>query len=390
DNMHPHLKKIQNSYTALEDFLDKKITPNSRKTIKFCLLILFVIAFIPEVYVIPYYVVIVQPGGEFEINQVLEKAQSLNTTEAKVNIISDWEEQNFTNIYGVKPNFSLDFGDFLLYGDGRYPIYFNASNQQPIKIRAFISPFTNDPNWITYFHCGACGELATLFNYISNQGHIESRMVQTTGEDHAWVEVKINNSWTYFDPTLVEIFQRNPDYRSKWFGDPKNFEGIWSWNISRVTVVSTNEDLTSEYTQPVSVTVLLNSSNLMSVSKYDNGKKTWIDLFFRVITSSGNQTAESIQLGESNRYKIRATNFGSGYIPIPKFQEQEFFPNSTENMSMSLNPDNGSYDIPLFVGIIVIIGGFLVLIWGIIRKLHGLVLKRRKIREIKLNENTET
>lgn len=360
------------------DFLDKKIPLDSRKKIKFSILILFIIAFIPEVYIVPYYFVVVHPAGESEINSVLEKVQSVNPSDAKVNAISDWEEQNFTNIYGVKPNFSLDFGAFLLYGDGRYPIYINTSNQQPIKIRAFISPFMNDPNWITYFHCGACGELATLFNYISNKAHIESRMVQTTGEDHAWVEVKINDSWTYFDPTLVEIFQRNSDYRSKWFGDPKNFEGVWSWNISRVTVVSTNEDLTPKYTQSVNVTVLLNSSNLISVTKYDNGKKNWIELFFRGVTSSDNQIVESIPLGESNRYKIRATNFGNGYVPIPKFQEQEIFPNSTENISVSLNPDNGSYDIPLFVGIIVVIGGFLFVIWEIVKILQRIIHNRKK------------
>jgi len=267
-----------------------------------------------------------------------------------VNTISNWEEQNFTNIYGIRPNLSLDFGAFLLYGDGRYPVYINTSNPQPIKIRAHLSPFTNDPYWITYFHSGACGELAELFNFIMNKSHIESRIVQTKGEDHAWVEVKINGTWMYFDPTLVEIYQRNPEYQSRWFGEAKNFESAWTWNVSRVVVSSTKEDITSRYTQVVNISVLFTSSKQIGISKYDNGKKNWIDLFSQEVPSTNNQTIELIQLGESNRYKIRASNYGNGFLPIPMYQEQEIFLNSTKNVSICLSPNNGQYDfVPGFI-----------------------------------------
>lgn len=181
-------------------------------------------------------------------------------------------------------------------------------------------------------------------------------MVQTTGEDHAWVEVKINDTWMYFDPTLVEIFQRNPESRNRWFSEPKNFESAWTWNISRVTVSSTKEDISPRYTKVINISVILTSAKQISVSKYDNGKKDWFSLFSRDVSSSGNQTIEEIQLGDSNRYKIRASNYGTGFIPIPKFQEQEFFLNSTENISFSLNPDEGTIDIPM----LGIVGGCLI------------------------------
>jgi hypothetical protein len=223
-DMHPIIQKLQHTQTAINNSIDSKFTPRSRKIIKYSVLIFLIVAFIPEIYIIPYYFAVIKPAGESEINQILDRVQLMNSTEEKVYAISDWEEQNFTNIYGIKPNVSLDFGAFLLYGGGRYPVYINTSNQQPVKIRALLSPFMNDPYWITYFHSGACGELAELFHHITNRSNIESRIVQTKGEDHGWVEVKINNEWFYFDPTLVEIYQRNPEYRNRWFSEPKNFE----------------------------------------------------------------------------------------------------------------------------------------------------------------------
>jgi hypothetical protein len=368
-------KKIHDSYSSLKGVIDNYLTPRSRKIIKYGILIFLIVAFIPEVYLVPCYFAIVKPTGETEINQILEKVQVIKTTDEKVNTISDWEEQNFTNIYGIKPNLSLDFGAFFLYGDGRYPVYINTSNQQPIKIRAPLSPFTNDPYWITYFHSGACGELAELFNYLVNKSYIESRIVQTRGEDHEWVEVKINGSWKYFDPTLVEIFQKNPEYRSKWFGESKDFESAWTWNVSRVVVSSTQEDITSGYTQVVNISVLLTSSKQISVSKYDNGKKKWIDLFSREVTSQNNQTIELIQLGESNRYKIRVSNYGNGFIPIPMYQEQEIFLNSTENVSMSLNTNNGQYD---FVPGFILIGTCLIALGYEIKWIRQRLKKRKE------------
>jgi hypothetical protein len=370
--MHPIIQTLQNVQTTVKDTLDKILTPRSRKIIKYCILIFLIIAFIPEIYIIPYYFVIIKPGGETEINQILNRAQIMNTTEEKVITISDWQEQNFTNIYGLHPNISLDFGWYPFFGTGRYPVYINASNQQPLKIRAIISPFTNDPNWITYFHCGACGELAELFYHVTNKSQIESRLVQTTGEDHAWVEVKINDSWMYFDPTLVEIFQRNSEFRNRWFSKPENFESAWSWNVSRVTVSSTQEDITMRYTKVVNVFVNLTSTKYITISKYDTGKKGWISLFSRVISSSNSQTHEEIQVGESNRYKIRASNYGEGYLPIPMYQEHEFFQNTTSNISFNMNPNEGSVDIAPSIGIF---GFFLIVIvieikwiWGWLQK----------------------
>jgi hypothetical protein len=231
---------------------------------------------------------------------------------------------------------------------------YNPSNHQQIKIRALLSPFSGDPFWITYFHSGACGELASLFNHVANKSAIESRIVQTKGEDHGWVEVKINNTWYYFDPTLVEIFQRNNEYRNKWFNTPNNLEEAWGWNISRVTVVSSEEDLTSNYTKTVNVSVILNSTKQITLSKFDNGKNDWITLFTKSPNKSKNQAIEELHLGESNRYKIRASNYGNYLFPIPMYQEQEFSLNSTENLSFSMNPDNGQVDIVLLSIISVI------------------------------------
>ena len=293
--MYPIVQKIRDSKSAINELINNKLTQRSRKIIKYGVIIFLIIAFIPEIYLVPYYFVVVRPAAEIGINQVLNQVQSINGTGEKIEAISNWEQQNFTNIYGIKPNLSLDFGFFLICGNGRYPIYINESDPQPIKIRATFSPFTNDPYWITYYHNGACGELSSLFNFIANRSGIESRIVTTIGEDHAWDEVKINDTWLYFDPTLVEIFQGNSKYQSKWFGEPKDFESPWGWNMSRVTVEATDDDLTSQYTQVVNISVFLTSSSQISISKYNPGTKNWIFLFSREISPTNNITVEEIQ-----------------------------------------------------------------------------------------------
>lgn len=338
--------------------IDCYLTPRSRKIIKTVLLIFLILAFIPEIYIFPYYFLIVKPSGETEINRILVTLDHMNSTEQKVNAISEWQESNFTNIYGISPNISLDFGLFLFLGTGRYPVYINTSNPHPIKIRAVFSPFTNDPYWITYFHCGACGELAELFNFMANKTHIESRIVRSKGEDHAWVEVKLHEGWYYFDPTLVEIFQKNSEYRDNWFNKPGNFERSWAWNVSRITVQSTEEDRTSEYTPVLTVSMILESTRRLEVFKYDNGKKDWVTIYSKTIPEADNRTHEQVHLGESNRYKIKASNYG-GLIPISRYQEQELFQNSSGNVSLTLNPENGQYD---YLPGVVIIGLLLVVL----------------------------
>jgi hypothetical protein len=376
------MKWIRQKFLNLKDSskkaLDNFLTPRSRKFIKYSIIIILILAFIPEIYIAPYYFVVVKPAGEGEINQILEKVQSLNTTEERVSAISNWEEQNFTNIYGISPNISLDFGWYPFLGSGRYPVYLNFSNQQPLKIRAFISPFTNDPYWISYFHSGACGELSELFHFVTNKSQIESRIVSTKGEDHAWVEIKVNDTWMYFDPTLVEIYNRNPENRNKWFSEPKNFEDAWGWNLSRVTVLSTSEDISTAYTKVGNVSVHLVSSKEIKISKYDVWKKDWFLVLSRNGLSSESPIEENIQLGEFNLYRIRATNYGGGINPIPKYQEKEFFLNSTENMSIYLDPNNGEFD--HLSGIIIIAGCIIVFVYEIVC-IRNWLQKRRELKK---------
>jgi hypothetical protein len=110
----------------------------------------------------------------------------------------------------------------------------------------------------------------------------------------------------------------------------------------------------------INVSVFLTSTKRISVYKYDNTKKDWFFLFTRDVPSLNNQIVEEIQLGDSNRYKIRASNYG-GYIPIPMFQEQEFLLNTSENVSLDLNPNNGQYDLVfgfIIIGICLIVIGY--------------------------------
>ena len=120
--MHQIVQKIQQLNITTRRKIDSKLSQKSQKIIKTGILIFLVIAFIPEIYLIPGYFLIIKPSAETEINEILDKVQMMNSTEEKVTSISDWQEQNFTNIYGIEPNASLDFGWYPIFKTGRYPV----------------------------------------------------------------------------------------------------------------------------------------------------------------------------------------------------------------------------------------------------------------------------
>jgi len=199
-------------------------------------LISVVLLLIPEIYLYPMFLVVIKPSGESKIGEIIAQVSKINDTYGKLEKIAEWESKNFTNTYGRKIDIRLLWG---------YPIYFDSG----IKVRASypqIPELSNNPQWIAYFKVGGCGELAYLFDEVARRAGIDARIVTTYGEDHTWNEVRIDDKWISADPTIYSIY--NIDQNNSWFDNPKFYESKPWFNISKVFVIGTQEDITYGYT----------------------------------------------------------------------------------------------------------------------------------------------
>ena len=211
----------------------------------------------------------IYPNGEREIKKILNEVQNISDNREKLNAIGQWETKDFTNIFwekGLKNNTKFGFTPM----DGFIGRYFYDNNG---KIRAFNSLFgsntyTTDPVWIAYYKTGACGELAVLFANVTNRSGFETQVViaelkslspfpfleniplfDYVSGNHAWVEVKVNNEWLYFDPDTFGqhyLFEKETQ-RNGWFNQTKYYRAFSPRQVGRVYLATTNEDVKDRY-----------------------------------------------------------------------------------------------------------------------------------------------
>ncbi|RLI73681.1 hypothetical protein DRP04_15510 [Archaeoglobales archaeon] len=242
-----------------------------RKVIALFALLIFILLVLPEIYIFPLFLLVIKPVGNKKIDEILAQVDAINDTYKKLERIAKLEVKDFKDIYKHPPDSALDLITYVLSmvcGSNycRYPIYFDSG----IRVRAADSPLSNDPYWIAFFKVGGCSELASLFNEIAKRAGLEVRVVETRGEDHAWVEVKINGKWVHVDPTLYYI---NYHFGSniKWFDNPGFYELKW-FRISKVFVKNTNEDITEKYTDIGALVVYLTKpADRITVKTTKNG-----------------------------------------------------------------------------------------------------------------------
>lgn len=178
----------------------------------------------------------IKPNGEAEINKILYHVSNISDNRQKLNEIAKWELEGFESYH---------------WGDKSYCIYptqlsnvvqqvtcpllpfFNCCPFQKTesgKIRVIntfwpisLTPYEGNPYWIAYYKTGACGELAVLFNFVANRSGYETRTVNSLS--HAWVEVKIDNEWWYFDPLCYKVrFNQDELNETKWFNQTRFFK----------------------------------------------------------------------------------------------------------------------------------------------------------------------
>jgi hypothetical protein len=281
-------------------------------------IILIILICFAEIYLYPLFLGIIKPSGEAQIDEIVTQVSMEKDTFKKIETIVSWEAKNFTYVYDRTP-------DFLLRG---YPIYFNSG----IKVRAMlplIPELSNNPQWIAYFKVGGCGELAYLFDEVARRSGIESRIVGTRGEDHLWNEAKIDEQWITIDPTIYfnNYYSNRTDI---WFNNSKFYEQNW-FNLSKVLVINTNEDVTRKYTDTGILKVFFaEPSDRVIVKATKNGKLLY------VWAAELNSSKLEIELGGKNYTVIAEKNIIPYLISLKETKELEMIEGN--NVTIQLSP----------------------------------------------------
>jgi hypothetical protein len=191
-----------------------------------------------DAYYDAYYTTIyeseIKPNAIIDIQQILNNISNISDPYQKLEAIAKWEVDPFFNVYReIRDNESYVYnlrGKYLCDDEGRVRALGGAK-------------YNNDPYWIAEQRFGACGELAYLFSYIANQSGFETKVVlanQVINEknpngysNHAWVEVKIDDEWNYYDPTNYYNNYPNISYPLQWSG-PLAARDLWNWDVMRI------------------------------------------------------------------------------------------------------------------------------------------------------------
>lgn len=234
-------------------------------TVIVLLFVLLLLLILPEIYLYPLYITIIKPAGESNIENAVSQAIQVNNTSERLKKIVEWEVKDFENIWNREPNFPSIICK-------RYVVYWDSAGK--IRMRAKALPFSNDPYWVAYFKVGGCGELASLFCEVANRSELETRVVGTPGEDHAWDEVKVdmNGEWEHADPTIY-YYNYHDNRNDQWFDNPRFYEEHWR-NVSKVFVKRTGEDITRKYTDVGTLNISFTEPvDRVLITTMKNGKK---------------------------------------------------------------------------------------------------------------------
>lgn len=192
----------------------------------------------------------IKPESEKEINDIVNKVKNESVKSNKIQMIGQWTSDHVNNCFSRSD---------LCWNPS------NGGNWKPLEItktyycdriggiRAKKGPFLNDLYWITYYKAGACGEQAVLFYEIANRSNLEVRIVHSdSGCSHEWNEVQIGNQWYYADISILKSMEKQSNNLSFWFNTTENYlvnsrKGNVCAEILKVTVLDTNEDISSNY-----------------------------------------------------------------------------------------------------------------------------------------------
>ena len=248
---------------------NKKFLRSKFRSLLFILIIIVIIEFsyglyytntLNEVFSLKYNQVM-KPYSEKQIGKILNDTKSLQNISDKLDAIADWETRNFTDQYWVRYMHHDDSWKALNPPIDTYS-YDSFGNIRPTYGLFVVSPYVNDPDWITYTQSGSCGELAYLFANVTNRTGYVTRVVgidigyrfygiPIQQDNHSWVEIKINGEWYYFDPDAYAAYHKLniSGYENRWFGKPDSYVNFAPSQVLRIDQLDTQEDISNRYPQ---------------------------------------------------------------------------------------------------------------------------------------------
>lgn len=223
------------------------------------------------------YTTTIQPQGEEEIQQIVAEVRNISNTSKKLDAIAAWETKNFTEIFwedDLGRDLSIKKLDPSL---GRWT-YESTGKIRPMNSPYARNPYANDPVWIAYYRFGACGELAHLFAEVANRSGFETRLVvaklKNPTNNHAWVEIKVDDAWWYYDPTVYGQYYLldQQGFKDRWFRPIEKYDIFSPDRVEGVYFESNNSDMKYRYPLLVSPPPHVNTieQTIDAVMKYWN------------------------------------------------------------------------------------------------------------------------
>ena len=283
--------------------------------------------------------------GSEDINKTtIEIINNISDDDNKSIAILEWERNNVDRIYGK-------------YYISRFPFL--------IMRRA-----SGDPSWVFFSKYGTCGDFAGLFSEMATYAEIENRLVFCPGEDHEWVEVKINDTWKNADAVWSNLL----------YDDKRYYERNWS-NVSRVyyrdPITNEEVDITRNYSEIGTLIVNINDSEgiqntkIVIQSMYKSNKEQKPR---NVISKDSNLNGTNIfQLG-ANTYNIIAYRylFKGDFLALKDEEIIEFEENKEQEIT--LTPYKISIMLKTYYYLLMILIGVVAGIIGI--KVYDLISRR--------------
>ena len=161
---------------------------------------------------------------------------SLNDTE-KARVIFDYVHSTMKNTYFSDVSIPL-IGSIGLYHSDRYGFF----------VCWRIDNYTF-ANMLWHERCGACREYAMLFMKLAEYSNLTVRMIYDLGEDHSWDEVLLDGQWIVVDPS-AGMFNVSPLV----------YEDQWGKVLSYIYAIYPNGskvDVTSRYTTTAMVNIIV-------------------------------------------------------------------------------------------------------------------------------------
>lgn len=205
----------------------------------------------------------IYPKSTSDIDGIIQKMADVQDPELKLQLLSKWIQDDFIFSLNNKSFSRDDYIYYILTNNNKNYYISNPEGRRVIR----AGKFSNNPYCIAYYRAGACGEYATLAQHVAMLSGLNARKVSDPSGYHGWVEVEINGTWYFYDPT----YPPNPRSNS-WFGlRSENTNNSVIRNSAQVFY--NDEDITHYY--PPTGTLIVNglsTNDLIELSwMYNNG-----------------------------------------------------------------------------------------------------------------------